>query len=176
MDKNIIFVGFMGTGKTTVGRRVSGKLNMDFFDTDEYIKKCENMSVAEVLTKKGKKYFEGAQRFAVRNICENKNALIATGGSTLCDEKCRDIIFKNGITVWLRAKPETIYENLKNSHNKRAELTGKSLEEIVNILDEYSEYYKLSDIVVDVDENTDRDIDAVVDKVVSQIKNYTKEN
>ncbi len=175
MDKNIIFVGFMGTGKTTVGRRVSGKLNMDFYDTDEYIKRCENMTVADVLTKKGKKYFEGAQRFAVQNICENKNALIATGGSTLCDEKCRDIILKNGITVWLRAKPETIYENLKNSHNKRAELSGKSLEEIIDILCEYSQYYQMSDIVVDVDENTDRDIDAVVDKVVKEIKNYTKE-
>ena len=175
MDKNIIFVGFMGTGKTTVGRRVSGKLNMDFYDTDEYIKRCENMSVADVLTKKGKKYFEGAQRFAVQNICENKNARIATGGSTLSDEKCRDIILQNGITVWLRAKPETIYENLKNSHNKRAELSGKSLEEIIDILCEYSQYYQMSDIVVDVDENTDRDIDAVVDKVVNEIKNYTKE-
>lgn len=175
MDKNIIFVGFMGTGKTTVGRRVSGKLNMDFYDTDEYIKRCENMSVADVLTKKGRKYFEGAQRFAVQNICENKNALIATGGSTLNDEKCREIITKNGITVWLRAKPETIYENLKNSHNKRAELSGKTLEEIIEILSEYSKFYQLSDIVVDVDENTDRDIDAVVDKVVNEIKNYTKE-
>ena len=45
MNKNIILVGFMGTGKTTVGRRVSGKLNMDFYDTDEYIKKCENKLV-----------------------------------------------------------------------------------------------------------------------------------
>ena len=176
MNENIIFVGFMGTGKTTVGRRVSGKLNMDFYDTDEYIKKCENMPVAEVLTKKGKKYFEGAQRFAVQNICENKNALIATGGSTLSDEKCRDIIFKNGITVWLRAKPETIYENLKNSHNKRAELSGKSLDEIIEILNDYSEHYKKSDIIIDVDENTHRDIDAVVDKVVAEIKKYTKEN
>lgn len=175
MDKNIIFVGFMGTGKTTVGRRVSGKLNMDFYDTDEYIKRCENMSVADVLTKKGRKYFEGAQRFAVQNICENKNALIATGGSTLNDEKCREILIKSGITVWLRAKPETIYENLKNSHNKRAELSGKTLEEIKEILSEYSKVYQQSDIVVDVDENTDRDIDAVVDKVVSEIKNYTKE-
>ena len=175
MNKNIIFVGFMGTGKTTVGRRVSGKLNMDFFDTDEYIKKCENMSVAEVMTKRGKKYFEGAQRFAVQNICENQNALIATGGSTLSDEKCRDIIFNNGITVWLRAKPETIYENLKNSHNKRAELSGKSLDEIIEILADYSQYYQKSDIIVDVDENTHRDIDAVVDKVVTEIKEYTKE-
>lgn len=175
MNKNIIFVGFMGTGKTTVGRRVSGRLNMDFFDTDEYIKKCENMTVAEVMTKKGRKYFEGAQRFAVQNICENKNSLIATGGGTLADEKCRDIIFKNGITVWLRAKPETIYENLKNSHNKRAELSGKSLDDMMEILDEYSVYYQKSDIIIDVDENTHRDIDAVVDKVVAEIKNYTKE-
>lgn len=176
MNKNIILVGFMGTGKTTVGRRVSGKLNMDFYDTDEYIKKCENMPVSDVLTKKGPKYFEGAQRFAVQNICENKNVLIATGGSTLSDKVCQDIIFKNGVTVWLRAKPETIYENLKNSHNKRAELAGKSLEEIENIINEYSKEYEKSDIIVDVDENTHRDIDAVVDKVVAEILKYTKEN
>lgn len=176
MNNNIILVGFMGTGKTTVGRRVSGKLNMDFYDTDEYIKKCEGMSVADVLTKKGTKYFEGAQRFAVQNICENKNALIATGGGTLFDEKCREILFENGITVWLRAKPETICENLEHSRNKRAELTGKSQEEIVKILDLYSRDYEKSDIIVDVDENTHRDIDAVVDKVVSKIKEYTKEN
>ena len=175
MNKNIILVGFMGTGKTTVGRRVSGKLNMDFYDTDEYIKKCENMSVADVLTKKGKKYFEGAQRFAVQNICENQNALVATGGGTLMDDKCRDIIFANGITVWLRAKPETICENLRNSHTKRAELTGKSLEEIVDIINEYQTEYQKSDIIIDVDENTHRDIDAVVDKVVAEIKAYTKE-
>ena len=176
MNSNIILVGFMGTGKTTVGRRVSGKLNMDFYDTDEYIKKCENMTVAEVLTKKGAKYFEGAQRFAVQNICENENALIATGGGTLTDEKCRDIIFKNGITVWLRAKPETIYENLTHSHNKRAELVGKSLDEIVEIINEYAKEYGKSDIIIDVDENTNRDIDAVVDKVVTEIKSHTKED
>ena len=175
MDKNIILVGFMGTGKTTIGRRVSGKLNMDFYDTDEYIKRCEGMSVADVMTKKGSKYFEGAQRFAVQNICENKNALIATGGSTLADEKCREMLFQNGITVWLRARPETIYENLTNSRNKRVELTGKSLEEIVEIIEQYSQDYKKSDVIIDVDDNTNRDIDAVVDKVVSEIKAYTKE-
>ncbi len=176
MNKNIILVGFMGTGKTTVGRRVSGKLNMDFYDTDEYIKRCEGMPVSDVITKKGTKYFEGAQRFAVQNICENKNALIATGGGTLSDEKCRNIIFENGITVWLRAKPETIYENLSHSRNKRAELSGKSLDEIIEIIELYSVEYQKSDIIIDVDENTNRDIDAVVDKVVAEIKKHTKEN
>ena len=175
MKENIVLVGFMGTGKTTVGRRVAGKLNMDFYDTDEYIKKCENMSVAEVLTKKGTKYFEGAQRFAVQNLCENSNSLIATGGSTLSDPVCREMLFRESITVWLRAKPETICENLKNSHNKRAELQGKSADEIIEILKEYEKDYEKSDIIIDVDENTNRDIDAVCDKVTEEIINYTKE-
>lgn len=175
MKKNIVLVGFMGTGKTTVGRRVAGKLNMDFCDTDEYIKKCENMSVADVLVKKGAKYFEGAQRFAVQNLCENRNSLIATGGSTLADPVCREMLFGKSITVWLRAKPETICENLKNSHNKRAELQGKSTDEIIEILKEYEKEYEKSDIIIDVDENTNRDIDAVCDKVTEKIINYTKE-
>lgn len=175
MDRNIILVGFMGTGKTTVGRRVAGKLNMDFYDTDEYIKKCENMSVAEVLTKKGTKYFEGAQRFAVQNLCENRNCLIATGGSTLSDPVCQEMLFSGNLTVWLRAKPETICENLKNSYNKRAELQGKTTEEIIEILKEYEKDYEKSDIIIDVDENTNRDIDAVCDKVAQKIIDYTKE-
>lgn len=176
MKKNIIFVGFMGTGKTTIGRRVAGKLNMDFYDTDEYIKKCENMSVAEVLTKKGAKYFEGAQRFAVQNLCENANSLIATGGSTLSDSACREMLFADNLVVWLRAKPETICENLKNSHNKRAELLGKTTEEIIEVLNQYEKEYEKSHIIIDVDENTNRDIDAVCDKVAQKITDYTKEN
>lgn len=170
MDKNIVLVGFMGTGKTTIGRRVSSRLGLDFFDTDEYIKKCENMPVAEVIAKKGRKYFEGAQRFAVMNICENQNVLIATGGSTLSDEKNRALLSENGILVWLRAKPETIYENTKNSHNKRLEISGKSVDEIAEILARQEKDYAGCDIVIDVDGS--RDIDLVVDTVIEKIKPY----
>lgn len=172
MSKNIVLVGFMGTGKTTIGRRVAGKLGLDFYDTDEYIKKCENMSVSDIVTKKGIKYFEGAQRFAVNNICENKNILIATGGSTLSDAKNKEVLKENGILVWLRAKPETIYENTKNSHNKRLEISGKSAEEIAEILKEKEKDYKDSDIIIDVDNDSSRDIDVVVDAVVEKIKSY----
>lgn len=170
MNKNIVLVGFMGTGKTTIGRRVASRLGLDFYDTDEYIKKCENMSVAEIVTKKGIKYFEGAQRFAVTNICENQNVLIATGGSTLSDEKNRTVLKENGILVWLRAKPETIYENTKNSHNKRLEIAGKSVSEIAEILAEREKDYAGSDVVIDVDGS--RNIDLIVDMVTEKIKPY----
>ncbi len=170
MNKNIVLVGFMGTGKTTIGRRVAGKLGIDFYDTDEYIKKCENMSVSDVVTKKGTKYFEGAQRFAVMNISENKGVLISTGGSTISDEKNKEKLKENSVFVWLRAKPETIYENTKNSHNKRAEIAGKSVGEIADILKLYEKDYEDSDIVIDVDEK--RDVDDVADIVAEKIKSY----
>lgn len=172
MSKNIVLVGFMGTGKTTIGRRVAGKMGLDFYDTDEYIKRCENMSVSDIMTKKGVKYFEGAQRFAVRNICENQNVLIATGGSTLSDSKNKEILKENGVLVWLRARPETIYENTKNSHNRRLEIFGKSADEIAEILKEKENDYKDSDIIIDVDNDSNRDIDVVVDTVVEKIKSY----
>jgi len=173
MKKNIVLVGFTGTGKTTIGRRVASKLGLDFYDTDEYIKKCEGMSATDVYVKKGKKYFEGAQRFAVMNICENQNVLIATGGGTLSDEKNRDVLKKNGILVWLRARPETIYENTKNSHNRRLEIAGKSATEIAEILAAYEKDYKGADITIDVDKS--RNIDVVVDAVTQEILNYKGE-
>lgn len=170
MNKNIVFVGFMGTGKTTIGRRVASRLGLDFYDTDEYIKKCENMSVSEIMEKKGMRYFEGAQRFAVTNICENENVLIATGGSTLADEKNREILKKNSIFVWLRASADTVYKNTKNSHNKRFELAGKSVSDIAEILKEREKDYVDSDIVIDVD--GEHEIDVIVDTVVSEIKKF----
>ncbi len=172
MNKNIVLVGFMGTGKTTIGRRVAGKMGLDFYDTDEYIKRCENMNVNDIVTKKGIKYFEGAQRFAVQNICENENVLIATGGSTLSDSKNKELLKENGILVWLRAKPETIFENTKNSHNKRLEISGKNVDEIAEILKEKEKDYADCDIVIDVDCHENRDIEVVVDTVVDKIKSY----
>lgn len=170
MDKNIVLIGFMGTGKTTIGRRTATKLGLDFYDTDEYIKKCEGMAVSEVMRKKGIRYFEGAQRFAVKNICENSGILIATGGSTIQDPENRKMLIQNGILVWLKASSQTIYENTKNSHNKRIEIAGKSVEEIAEILSEREKDYALSDIVVEVDKT--RDIDVLVDELCEKIKQY----
>ena len=171
MSKNIVLVGFMGTGKTSIGRRAASKLGLDFYDTDEYIKKCENMSIADIITKKGTKYFEGAQRFAVRNLCENQSVLIATGGGTLSDPQNKAQLLENGILVWLKASAETIYENTKNSHNKRLELVGKSVDEIAEILKQYEKDYADSHIVIEI--NNDRNIDVVVDTVVEKIKAFT---
>lgn len=165
---NIVLIGFMGVGKTTIGRRTSTKLGIDFYDTDDYVKKCEKMSIDEIIRKKGQKYFEGAQRFAVTNLVDYRNCLISTGGNTVCDEYNKELLKKDSLTVWLRAKAETIYENTKNSRNKRPEITGATLEEIEKLVAEKEKFYKDSDIIIDVD---DKEIDEISDIIV---KEYTK--
>ena len=165
---NIVLIGFMGVGKTTIGRRAASKLGIDFYDTDDYIKKCEKMTIDELIRKKGQKYFEGAQRFAVKNIVDNRNCLISTGGNTVCDDYNKELLKKDSMTVWLRAKAETIYENTKNSKNKRPEITGASLEEIRALVMEREKFYKDCDVVIDVDET---EVNVVADIIAGE---YTK--
>lgn len=162
---NIVLIGFMGAGKTTIGRRTAGKLGIDFYDTDDYIKKCEKMSIDEIVKKKGEKYFEGAQRFAVTNLADNRNCLISTGGNTVCDEYNKELLKKNALTVWLRAKAETIYENTKNSRNKRPEITGATLDEIKALVTEKEKHYIDCDIVIDVD---DLEVDEIADLIAQE--------
>lgn len=168
---NIVLIGFMGVGKTTIGRRTAGKLGMDFYDTDEYIKKCEKMPAGELLKKKGEKYFQGAQRFAVTNIVDNRNCLISTGGNTVCDEYNMELLCKNSLVVWLRAKAETVYENTKNSRNKRPEISGASLEDIEALLNQKAKFYENCDIIIDVDE---LEVDDVADIIASEYNKRKK--
>ncbi|MBQ3554061.1 MAG: shikimate kinase [Clostridia bacterium] len=172
MKKNIVLIGFMGSGKTTVGRRVAASLGLDFYDTDEYLKKSEKMPLAQIIAKKGQKYFEGAQRFAVMNLCENENALISTGGNTVCDRQNLDMLKKNGILVWLRASAETVYQNTKDSHNKRPALVGQTVEGIAQMLAENEPYYKECDICISVD---GRDMDRIVETVQEEIKKLNEQ-
>lgn len=161
--KNIVLIGFMGTGKTTVGRRLANKLGYDFADTDEYVKKCEKMSVYDVCTKKGRRYFEGAQRFAVVNIAEKEKTVIATGGSCVWDEYNKKTLEKNGILIWLKANAETVYENTKNSPNKRQELSGLDYQEIKELISKSEKYYRDARYTVCVD---NKDVDDVVSEIV----------
>ncbi len=165
--KNIVLIGFMGVGKTTVGRRVSAALKIDFYDTDEYIKKCEKMPVHEILQKKGPTYFEGAQRFAVSTLAQNEGTLISTGGDTVMDPFNLATLKENGILVWLKASGETIFKNTRNSATKRPGLYRATKEEIDSMIQEREPYYQKADIVIDVDHC---EIDEAAQEIVRRFK------
>lgn len=167
MKKNIVLIGFMGCGKTTVGRRTAAALGLDFYDTDEYLAKSEKMPVSQIIAKKGKRYFEGAQQFAVMNLCENEGCLISTGGNTVADGRNREMLRKNGLLVWLKASAETVFQNTRASHSRRPELAGATVEDIAAMLAEHEPEYSDCDIIIDVD---GRDMDQIVARLLEEIK------
>ncbi len=165
--KNIVLIGFMGSGKTTVGKRIAAKLNIEFYDTDEAIFRCEKMPVYELLQKKGNKYFEGAQRFAVSTLVQNENCLISTGGDAVMDAFNLAELKKNGILFWLRASAETVYKNTRHSVSRRPGLANATPEDIDAMMKEREPYYSQADFVISVDRD---DMDGVVDEIVKQYK------
>lgn len=161
--KNIVLIGFMGSGKTTVGKRVAAKLHIDFYDTDEAIRRCEKMPVYDLLQKKGKKYFEGAQRFAVSTLAQNENCLISTGGDTVMDEFNLAELKKNGILFWLRASAETVYKNTRHSATRRPGLSNATPADIEAMMLERNPYYEQADFVISVDHN---DMDKAAEEII----------
>lgn len=166
MGKNIVLIGFLGVGKTTIGRKLAMQLGRDFYDTDNYIAKSEGMPVSDVVQRKGQVYFTGSERFAVMALMDKPDAVISTGGSTVLDDESRALLHQDSVVVWVRATAETVYQNTVHSPNKRPEIEGKSCEEIGALLAERTPYYGQCDIAVDVD---GKDVEHIVSELAEQL-------
>jgi shikimate kinase len=107
-SKPIILIGFMGSGKTTIGKILAKKLGRDFIDTDELIEKEAGISISEIFKNYGEGYFRTLEREIISKVLENTNSVIATGGGCVTQEKTRRLLKENGVVIWLNVVPETV--------------------------------------------------------------------
>jgi shikimate kinase len=99
----VYLVGFMGAGKTSVGRALARRLDWRFADVDEMIEQRERSSVADIFAKHGEPYFRGVERAVLAEQLPTRHAVVATGGGTFVDAQNRSVIKSDGATVWLDA-------------------------------------------------------------------------
>ncbi len=117
---NIILVGFMGCGKTTIGKKLSRLLQSKFIDTDTFFEKQNNISVFDFFSKYGEeKYREIERDILIKILNENNNAVISTGGGTPCSFDNMEIINKNGVSVYIKMSITSLTNRLKYSFKKR---------------------------------------------------------
>lgn len=151
MGKNIIMVGFMGCGKTTVGRIVAKKLGYEFFDTDKYIEQKEGMSITEIFDLKGEPYFRSLELKVAEEISHSENKVIGTGGGMVKNPEIMRLLKMNGIAVYLKATPKKIAYNLRNDNSRPLLMGENKLAKIEAILAEREGLYNAAaDITVDV--------------------------
>ena len=148
----IALIGFMGSGKSTVGRELARRLAYSLLDTDEVIETKAEMSIPEIFKKHGEKYFRQLEEEVLAEIIENNEDLvIATGGGIVLSEKNRRILKEKTTTILLQAGVEELYNRLKNETNRPLLAVENPLAEIRRLLEEREEYYNTADFKVSTD-------------------------
>lgn len=150
MKENVILIGFMGTGKTSLGKLLANKLGRGFVDVDQKIESTAKMSVPEIFETYGEKYFRELEKNAVKEICTRRNLVIATGGGTVKDEENFRLLKNSGVIVCLTTEPEEIFRRTER-RGERPVLDGGNdrLETIKNLLAERQKFYAQADYTID---------------------------
>lgn len=118
VNKNIILCGFMGCGKTTIGKLVAKKINMDFVDLDIYIEQKQDMTVSDIFAKYGEAYFRQLERQAAVELSQMNNKVIAAGGGTLIFKENVDVFKNSGVIILIDASLKAISERLKYDNTR----------------------------------------------------------
>lgn len=156
---NIVLIGFMGVGKSTVSSYLSRLFEMDVVEMDEIIAKREGMSISEIFEVHGEQYFRDLETNLLVEMQSRTNVIISCGGGTPLRE-CNVVeMKKNGKVVLLTAKPETVYERVKNDHSRPLLENNKSVDFIAGLMEKRREKYEAAaDIIVETDHKSTREI------------------
>ena len=142
--RNLVLLGMMGSGKSTIGYLLSKTLKIEFNDVDEIIEKEEGCKISEIFEKKGEKFFRLMEEKEVLKSLKKSNCVIALGGGAFMNKIVRDKILKNSVSIWLDLNLKTLSKRTK-WHNKRPLLDGKNNQLKINKLyTERRNIYKLA--------------------------------
>ncbi|MEO1968264.1 MAG: shikimate kinase [Sphingomonadaceae bacterium] len=135
IDRPLVLVGLMGTGKSTVGRRVASLIETDFVDSDEEIEHAAQLSVAEIFQEFGEPYFRDGERRVIARLIEEGHGVIATGGGAFIDPETRALILSRAIAVWLDCDIDILVQRT-SKRNDRPLLAQGNPREILTKLSE----------------------------------------
>jgi len=145
----IYLIGFMGSGKTSVGKRLSARLDFAFVDTDELFSKIHNCSITDYFNLHTEEKFREEERKILHQMQEMENTVIAVGGGTPCYYDNMDWMLSQGECIYLKMSPQALFHRLKNSRSERPLLQSDNLlEQIQTLLSQREPYYQKADITI----------------------------
>ena len=152
--RRIILIGYMGSGKTTVGKALSKETGMMFYDLDWYIESRMRKTVAQIFAEKGEEGFRKIEHNMLHEVAEFENVIISFGGGTPCFFDNIDYINQQGEVVYLKATPEVLYRHLLMGKVERPLIKNKTPEELIAYITEQvakrEEFYNKARYTLDV--------------------------
>ncbi len=161
---NIYLTGFMGSGKSSVGRKLSKSISWDFIDLDEFIERKENAKINEVFKFKGEKYFRDLEYNVLLDISKLKGYVVSLGGGTFCFEENILLIKESGKVIWLKCPLSEVYNRIK-SHSERP--LANNRQSFENLYYYRLNFYKRADFSV---ENFNKSIGKCTQEIIFILK------
>ena len=150
----IILIGYMGAGKTTIGKVLAREMGMEFYDLDNYIEDRFHQKIPDIFAEQGEEGFREVERKMLHEVAEFENVIISCGGGTPCFFDNMDYLNQQGDVVYLKATPEVLYKHLLMAKVERPLIKGKSQEELLAFirdqLDRREPFYSKARYTLDV--------------------------
>lgn len=171
---NIYLIGFMGSGKSTLGRLLAHRLGQEFVDTDDLIQKRARKTIAEIFRSEGEAHFRKLETLCIAEVAQQKNLVVALGGGAPIKEENWRMLKNTGLSIYLRVSPQTALARTKDGPD-RPLIAGRNhrekLESIKRLLNLREPYYSRADIVI---ENNGDDPEETVEEILSRLKTLWK--
>lgn len=170
----IILIGYMGAGKTTIGKTLAKRLNIPFYDLDWYIETRMRKRVKQIFDERGEEGFRIIEKNMLHEAAEFENVVLACGGGTPCFFDNMDYMVGQGDVVYLRGTPDVLFRHLKMGKGVRPLLLGKSDEELLEYIKENvqkrEEFYTKANHIIDIPCMEDEDrIQETTDKIITAL-------
>lgn len=161
--KNIVLVGFMGTGKSVVGKHLAKQLSMKFISTDNIIEEKQKQPINDIFSKSGEPYFREIEKGIIKEVSGLENVVIAAGGGAVLDEENMINLRKKGIIICLNATPEAIYERTKKYKTRPLLNVKDPIAKIKELLIYRAPFYAKADYQIDTSKKS---ISEVITEIV----------
>lgn len=168
LKKTIVMVGMMGAGKTAVGRALAARLEVPFLDSDHEIEAAANMTIPEIFSRDGEPFFRQKERQVIARLLEEERGVLSTGGGAFLAEENRDVITAKGVSVWLQADLEVLWNRVRHRDTRPLLRTEDPYTTLSDLYRARVPLYAKADLTVVSDGQAA--IETMVDRVLEAVK------
>ncbi len=174
---NIVLIGLMGAGKTSIGRRLAIYLDIDFIDADEEIIKAAGHSIPDIFNIYGEPKFRELEERVITRILRQERKVLATGGGAYMNPRIRDVIDLKGFCIWLKASHEVLLERTSRQKNRPLLEVGNPKQILHDLIHERYPIYSTADLTIETGkENITETLNKIVDALPSELLPPNRDN
>tara|TARA_Y100000591_G_C21537681_1_gene547316 strand:+ start:45 stop:578 length:534 start_codon:yes stop_codon:yes gene_type:complete len=173
MKKNLVLIGMMGSGKSTIGRIIAKNVKKKFYDLDKIIENENNMSISEIFKRKGENFFRNYEEKVTIKTLKSSDSIIALGGGAFLNSKIREELKIQSITIWLKWSPNFLIPRIINSKT-RPVVNKLNEEDLLKLVDARSKIYSKANFKINCDKLNKNNIMKKILEIYKNEKNYSK--